>query len=204
MKFVRSLVYMVLALVGAQAAAAQDASRCLEVQNSLERLACYDDIYEFQIDDADTDESEMPALWMFFESADEFNGRNNSYVVLNSDKANLRSTDAPIATVVRCKGNGTTEVYVIAGGYIGARNERIPVRYKFGDADPINERWSESTDGKAAFLPGGFRDFRAGLASGESYIFEITDFRGSRYLATFPATSLSDEFDFVMSGCAAG
>ena len=53
------------------------------------------------------------------------------------------------------------------------------MRYRFGESAPISERWSESTDGTADFLPDGYKDFIRGVKSGEDFVFEMTDFRGS-------------------------
>lgn len=180
--------------------AESDVSACLTLQDNRLRLECYDDAAGFE------PKSPAPAVavtpWAFHEQRDEFTNKNTSFISIDSDKAFLSITDAPKSLVVRCDGDGGTEVFVVSGGYIGARNDRIPVRYKFGNNDPISEYWHESTKGTAAFLPSGYRDFRAGLESGQGFLFEMTDFRGVRESAHFENGPLTGEnIEFVWNGC---
>ena len=200
-----AIVSIVVGLVPL-AAQAQDLSPCLGLTDDQARLICYDSLAGFDpapapAPEADAPDAPDPSKWTFVEKSDPFSGEDTSYVVLESDKAHLRMTDAPVSTFVRCDGKGGHEIFVVSGGYIGRTRDTVPGRYKFGDNAPISERWGESTSGKAAFLPERFRDFRAGLMTGESYVFELTDFRGSRSNARFPATSLGDRFDYVIGGC---
>lgn len=204
---IRRLVVLLVSLFHTSGALAQDAqdgqahAACLEVQNDALRLICYDTAFGF------TPEPSDPVLstsggWQFIEQEDEFTNQNTSYVFLRSDHAGDTFSDAPSELVVRCDGNGGSEIFVVSNGYIGARNDVIPVRYRFGDDPPVSERWNESTTGTAAFLPRGYQDFRAGLATRQDVIFEITDFRGSRYSAEFDGLSVNDEMlDYVLGGC---
>lgn len=147
-------------------------------------------------------EEVVGAGWRLVEDTDDFSGKNTSFAILESDKIGLSITDAPIAAFVRCDGDGGYYAYVLSGGYIGARRGRMPVRYKFGEDEPVSERWNESTSGKAAFLPEGYRDFLSGLQGGEDFLFEITDYRGGTYSARFEgAGSGRDALDFVFGGC---
>lgn len=173
---------------------------CKKLQNSVERLACYDAVAGFV-------PSERNAAgrigWVLNAKTDEFSGRDTSYAYLESDKANMILSDAPSIIVVRCDGSGGHEIYVKTNGYIGARNGRIPVRYMFDDGEPVRERWNESTEGTAAFLPNSYQDFRTGLQSGSKFIFEVTDFRGTSHRATFEDLNGNRAaLDFVLDGCA--
>ncbi|PRY74058.1 hypothetical protein CLV76_12455 [Marivita geojedonensis] len=104
------------------------------------------------------------------------------------------------AIIIRCNGEGGTELYVVSDGYLG--NDRLRVRYRFDDNEPISERWSPSTDGRAAFLPSGYRDFRSGLTSSESVLMEVEAFNGARHQGEFGGLSNNaEDRDFVMSGC---
>lgn len=209
----RHLIVLLIAALGATGASAQGPGEeappvapqtldaCLDMQNDALRLICYDAALGF------TPEEQAAPLstsggWQFVEQEDEFTNQTTSYVFLRSDQAGNSFSDAPSELVVRCDGNGGSEIFVVSNGYIGARNDSIPVRYRFGDDPPISERWNESTSGTAAFLPRGYQDFRAGLATRQDFIFEITDFRGSRYSASFDGLSVNDEMlDYVIDGC---
>jgi hypothetical protein len=190
------------ALVGASSAFSEevpDLSNCLTLHDDELRLNCYDGETGYV---KPLVESETSSRWRYTRQSDDFSNKDTSFITLESDKAHLSITDAPTALFVRCDGDGGTEVFVATGGYIGSRNNRVPVRYKFGDNDPISERWNESTKGSAVFLPNGFRDFRSGLESGESFLFEVTDFRGSRASARFEGSKLEGEkISFVWNGC---
>lgn len=147
---------------------------------------------------SETADDSKKERWVFVAKTDDFSDKDASYVILTAEPP--IGSDAPEAILVRCDGRGGYDTIVVTNGYIGARDDRVPVRYRFGDSDPISERWSESTNGKAAFLPDGYQDFRRQLASGEDFIFEVTDFRGNRSRSSFK-NGKSEKLDFVMTGC---
>jgi len=136
--------------------------------------------------------------WKFFEDFDSFNDKNSSYVLLLPSSS--VGNDDPSAIAVKCDAKGGYDIIVTSNGYIGARNNGIPVRYRFGTKDPITEKWNESTNGTAAFLPSFYNDFRTQLATGEDFIFEITDYNGSRSRSEFD-NNKDEKLDFVMGGC---
>ncbi|WP_372887142.1 hypothetical protein [Shimia sp.] len=183
-----------------QVVANEGIAHCLTMKDNELRLSCYDDVAGYSEPVQVDDEATTP--WTFVEQSDDFTNKNTSFISLTSDMAEKPMTDAPEALIVRCDGWGGTEVFVVTGGYIGSRNDFVPVRYKFGNNDPITERWHESTKGTAVFLPNGYRDFRKGLESGEDFIFEVTDYRGSREKARFKNGPLTGkDFQFVWKGC---
>lgn len=192
-------IFSFWACVLGNGAIADDLENCKTFQSDSERLRCYDSVTGFS--PTKTDETDK-SLWLFVENMDEFTNKNTSMIILNSDAADQSLSDRPKALYVRCDGNGGTDIFVVANGYIGARGNSIPVRYKFGSAEPISERWSESTKGTAAFLPNGYKDFRSGLLTGEDFLFEITDYRGSTHRAKFKNSAPNgDNEKFVIGGC---
>ncbi len=136
--------------------------------------------------------------WNFVENFDSFNDKNTSMVVLEA--SGYIGYDDPKNLIVRCDAKGGYDIIIVSNGYIGARDNRVPVRYRFGKNDAISERWSESTSGRAAFLPSSYNDFRKNLATGEDFVFEITDFNGNRGSSEFD-NSKDDKLEFVMGGC---
>jgi hypothetical protein len=200
------------------AAAAEnfDLSSCVGIESDTDRLKCFDDFFAaggepieseaaaHQADSDNAEEASAPLLtsnWLFMEQKDAFNDSDTSMLVLLNDAGSTRGQDAPKSLVIRCDGDGGIEIYMVFDGYMGGdRNDRVPVRYRFGEKPAVAEKWSISTDGTAAFLPKGYRDFKEGIASGESFIFEGEDFRGSTSSASF-TNILHEKFEFVMSGC---
>jgi len=148
--------------------------------------------------DAGERDTASESQWQFVEDFDSFNDKNSSYVFLEA--TSRVSGDDPRAVVARCDAKGGYDIYVMSNGYIGARNNRIPVRYRFGENDPTTEKWNESTNGKSAFLPSSYQDFRTSLATGEDFIFEITDYSGSTSSSEFD-NNKDEKLDFVMGGC---
>lgn len=198
----RFKIALLISVFTAGSALSEDLAECITISGDQERLACYDSFagkVEPKDDEAPTTET---GAWSFYASRDEFSEKENSYVMWLSDRANDTLGDAPAALILRCDGNGGTELVVISNGYIGARNGRIPVRYKFEGEEPVSETWHESSNGKAAFLPAGYKDFRQGILSGSDLLFEITDYRGSKYSAKFQGALPHDsKFEFVWNGC---
>lgn len=140
--------------------------------------------------------------WALSERRDSFTNADTSIAYLISDKfhnSNIRSSH-PTRLLVGCMEDGKVQIAVMFAGYIGSG--RVAVRYKFDDNDSITERWIASSEGTAAILPDNFRDFRAGLQVSDTVIFEVTDFRGTRYEARFEGLQNSKEnFDFTFNGC---
>lgn len=180
---------------------AEEAKQCLTIKRDELRLECYDQVLGYE---TESDNSvEVKSAWIFNSKKDEFTGKNTSYVFLPSDKADQTYGDAPSSMIVRSNGNGGVDIYVNTHGYIGARGNSIPVKYKFGNSEIETERWNESAKGTAAFLPDGYKDFKAGLMTGKSFLFEVTDYRGAKESARFPETKLDADFRFVFGGCKA-
>lgn len=176
-------------------------TECLEIENNLRRLRCYDEALGFE--QATTEPQNAASQgWQFTERKDSFSGQETSVASLESDRANDRIPGAsyPTHIAVRCDGEGGAEIFVIASGFVSI--DRTPVRYKFGDAEPIRETWDPSTAGTTAFLPSNFRDFRAGLESGEDFVFEVTTHRGQPYSANFSGAMINREhFEYTYNGC---
>ena len=110
------------------------------------------------------------------------------------------NAEAPLRMYIRCDGSGSTDIFVVFGAYLG--NDRLKVRYKFDDNEPVSESWMSSTDGNAVFLPANYRDFRAGLLEADEVLFEGQDFRGSRYRASFKGLqNNTTDRDYILGGC---
>jgi hypothetical protein len=142
--------------------------------------------------------SEPPSNWIFSKTTDDFTDKETSYVILLPSGSISR--DAPEALIVRCDGKGGYDILVKTNGYIGARNNSVPVRYRFGNEAAVSERWSESTTGTAAFLPNNYTDFRKRIATGDDFVFEITDFQGSSASSNFD-NNIDEKLNYVMRGC---
>ncbi|WP_194095792.1 hypothetical protein [Marivivens aquimaris] len=204
-----SVAALCLSLGIADVAASQDVSAetCLALNDDQERLGCYDRQFGYV---ARAEEETAPEVakpistssnWHFFENADDFSDQDTSYIILSSVAGRGRYNDAPDAIWIRCDGQGAFEVFVTVDGYIGGnRNDRVPVRFRFGSDDPVSELWNISTNGQGAFLPQSYNDFKTGIFSGEDFVFEVTDYQGSKSSAEF-RNSDHPKLDFIRNGC---
>lgn len=222
-KLMRSTVLTALCLTVASGVNAQfmpvaDLASCKEIEDSLARLTCYDKLAasvtisgtqseSSQEENSETveeatkdDESPLATAWKLIEATDSISGNNISRAYLDAD-SRRGGNDAPEFFMLQCDGEGGAVVYMATTGYIGNMRGRTDVEYRWADNAPVSERWAGSSNGKAAFLPNGYRDFRAGLESGGELAFRWFDFRGSQSSATWNNIQLDENAKYILGGC---
>lgn len=231
-KQIRPVSFIAVLLLVPSLAQAESLQICAAIDDSLERLTCYDALASAERASGATegnapvapdasadvtnsasapipDPTPTPAAtrpfggWQLVLNEDDFTNQETTMAILTSDAPGAFGSHAPKELVARCDGDGGHDIFVISHGYIGARRDRVPVRFRFADNDPITEHWHESTSGSAAFLPSGYRDFRRGLRSGDDFIMEISDYRGSGQRAGFYDVDVNaDRLEYVLNNCA--
>lgn len=174
-----------------------DITACTNLSSDVERLACYDSSVGYNRPNRDGTVLAI-SNWIFTESRDSFTGKNKSSITLKSEANGEIGSHKPQALVLRCDGEGSYQTYMSVDGYIG--RDSIRVRYKFGADTPVSEYWLGSAQGTAIFLPDRYSDFRKRLATGDDFVFEVTDFRDVASNAKFD-NSITDRLTFIMSGC---
>lgn len=180
-------------------------SECTAMVDDQQRLTCYDNLADYVAPEPEVEADsssvvqQIASAWIFLEEFDQFTDKNTSGLALYSNSDTHRGEDPPSILFMRCDGDGGYFIVVGFDGYIGSDN-KVPVRYRFDDQEAISERWNGSTNGNAAFLPGGYNDFKAGVLEGKSFAFEVTDFRGSTSAARFE-NMIDPKFDFITNGC---
>ena len=223
-KPIRAIHFMVLAFLmtlGTQGSAAETAKDCAKITDDAARLVCYDKFLGYikgidqsgleqvidplskALDDAlgiTSDTANANSNWRYHENQDAFTDANTSYLALKLKSGSDRGGDAPKTLILRCDGEGSSDIYMVVDGYIGS--DAAKVRYRFEGKDAVSSSWDISTDGKAVFdtpwtKPG---KFVLELASGNDFLFEVTDHRGVRSSAEFD-NSLDPNFDYILSGC---
>ena len=174
----------------------QEIGECISIKNASDRLSCYDEIASYSIYSDQNSETN----WEFVSSVDRFTDKDNSYLYLASAISSRRGDHFPKALVIRCDGEGDYDIYMVFSGYVGNLNDQVPVQYRFGSDEPIQELWNVSTDGGGAFLPKRYNDFKSNLLLGKDFIFQATDYQGTRAQAEFD-NSLDQNFEFILNGC---
>lgn len=156
-------------------------------------------------DPTSTNDVKYAGGWVFIEKKDPFTDKNASYLYLNSEYMGRSGDDFPETLVIRCKGSGH-DAYIAADGFIGGDSSKV--RYRFGNKQMRSESWSLSTDGDAIFAPytgnsvglERLSNFIKEVRSGEDFLFELSDYRGTKSSASFD-NSVHPKLDFVLNGC---
>jgi hypothetical protein len=169
---------------------------CHGLDQSSLRLSCYDAQSQYSAQE----ETSGVSVWTFVEREDPLTGANTSFVAVDADTRH-GGNDTPQRLYLRCDGDGGYDLIVATNGYIGDRDNRVPVSYRWGDGEPIAERWNSSSAGNGAFLPNGYRDFLSGLTVGGELVFQWEDYRGTRYTSTWNNVQLDDNAQFILGGC---
>lgn len=181
---------------------------CHSMQEILPRLECYDEQTGFSSSDEETNGSSASTEgdiasrsndWILRENEDPVRGTDTSFVYLNADETNGR--DAPQYFLISCDGKGANIISLETEGYIGNRNNRVPLIYKWSDREPISERWIGYVNGKGAALPDGYRDFRAGLSEGGRLAVEWTAYNGATYSAVWNNVQLDAKAEWALNNC---
>lgn len=178
-----ALCLIIVSGAKAQSISIEDLTSCKRIEDSLVRLTCYDDLADsvtvaatqgasaFEKNDkpvegsSQKDGDPLATAWTLVESIDPISDNNVSRTYLDAD-SRRGGNAAPEFFMLACDGDGGSSIFMGTTGYIGNMRGRTSVEYRWGDNDPVSERWEGSTNGKAAFLPSGYRDFRSGLEGG--------------------------------------
>ena len=196
--FVIILSYSSLVSVAVAQEDTLNIAACHAEDRDQERLNCYDLLSNYEATTEPIFENEV--RWEFFEDSDAITGSDTSAVFLEASDL-LNGRESPLFLGLRCDGEGGYEVFVGADGYIGGVRGRVPVTYRWGEDEPISERWSDSTNGTAAFLPRSYNDFMAGLREGGRLAFKWGDFRGNQYASVWNNVQLDEKAEFILRGC---
>jgi hypothetical protein len=119
----------------------------------------------------------------------------------------IAASKAPLNTVgvqqsarlmIRCKEH-RTDLYVALDEYLGT--ETSTVVYRIDDAPSQTDRWSNSTDGKAAFADDPVALARK-LSSAKKFFVRMSDFQGTPYDVEFKTPGLAKYLPKVAAACA--
>lgn len=99
-----------------------------------------------------------------------------------------RSSSVARAAPLRTTG---VEVFFAADTFLGI-DDFYPIVYRVDRGEPVRDRWSASTNNRAAFIPPGKEvEFLSAVMSGSELIFRITAY-SQDYTFTVPIHGLND------------
>lgn len=124
--------------------------------------------------------------WNFVKSSDSITDKDKSYII-NTSGTGIYDNKS---IILRCDGLKNREIYVNFDEFLD--NEEIPVVYRFDKAKPVLAKWTNSTDGTAAFMPE--KLIKASVKASKSsktLTLRATDFRGTSYTVQFQLSGIS-------------
>ncbi len=203
-----SIAVLAASPCAAGAQAEQGLADCAEVDDTLQRLACYDELassvgleppeviaipaaYALQRDEAPASAGEIPATGEWTVSVDSDSDGDPTAVTLSSWAVSGASTEGyAISLTITCQ-RGRTALSVRWQDYLGSWTD---VTTRIGTERPNMRRWNLSTDGRSSFFPGRTLSFIASLIEAGSVSFEVTPYVKPLVVAEFDTSGLGEAF----------
>ncbi len=177
----------------------KDFATCAAKPNTVERLACYDELA--------TKSKLAPAIepttssgvgkWETFKDVDPLNDKQIHYAMLEADSGKGKY-GGRVSMMVRCRDN-KTELYINWNSYLGLNNTKTIYRL---DKNPAqSSSWSLSTDKKAAFFPGSPVSLLKQMAESRSFVANVTPYNESPITATFNTEGAANALRDLRASC---
>ena len=192
--------------VGAQTE--QGLADCAEVDDTLQRLACYDELassvgleppeviaipaaYALQRDEAPASAGEIPATGEWTVSVETDSDGDPSAVSLASWAVSGASTEGyAISLTISCR-RGRTALSVRWQDYLGSWTD---ITTRIGTERSNMRRWNLSSDGRSSFYPSRTLTFIADIVEAGSVSFEVTPYVKPLVVAEFDTSGLGEAF----------
>ncbi len=190
------------------------AAACPEIENDLDRLACYDiesgrtSVVEVIAEEADKDSSSPPSkgLWLIRQKTSDFKDTKDIYLTLLSENTlSCQRFGEPqkASIMVRCMEN-TTAIFIntdchMASGHGGYGN----VEYRIDNRKAGNRGFEASTDNSALGLWSGGKSipFIKSMLGGKEMIVRFTPFSSSPVTAKFEIDGLDEAIKPLRKEC---
>lgn len=195
--------YAALALSSpAYADTSHDLAVCAALDNSIERLQCFDGLAKQLGVDAPATSSETVSAWDVIVKTSPVDDSQNVYlrVVSSEAVANRYGGVSRPSLMVRCQEN-KTNLYTVWSDYLGNEDIELTIRI---DKDPAYSRdWSISTDGNAAGLWNGGNSipFIQSLFGRDQLLVRLTPYAESAVTAIFPISGLEQAIEPLRKAC---
>jgi type VI secretion system protein VasI len=168
---------------------------CAATSDSLLRLGCYDALAKTStagpsVATANARGVATGGNWSIDESIDPLTDTPTLFALLPSSERNA-------AISLRCKG-GETDVLLNVNKYLGS--DSVVVTLRLDSEQPRKERWTISTDHKAAFAPKAF-DLTAKLARAGRLVTQVAPYSSSPITSTFDLTGVGAVIEKLRRTC---
>lgn len=203
-----SLAVLAAMPCSAGAQAEQGLADCAEVDDTLQRLACYDELassvgleppeviaipaaYARQRDEVPASEGEIPATGEWTVSLETDSDGDPSAVSLASWAVSGASTEGyAISLTISCR-RGRTALSVRWQDYLGSWTD---ITTRIGTERSNMRRWNQSSDGRSSFYPSRTLTFIADIVEAGSVSFEVTPYVKPLVVAEFDTSGLGEAF----------
>jgi type VI secretion system VasI family protein len=168
---------------------------CSKIESNDDRIKCYDDIAEHIKASYENKEN-----WLISREESKIDGKKSiTYRSESIDKIpNSIGKPTSAHLILRCNDN-ETDVYVTWPGYLGSFDP-IDVTYKIDDGSVIKEKWTPSSNGKAAFSRKPI-DLIKKISTAKKAIFKISGYGKTANEAEFNIYGAEEAMEEISLAC---
>ncbi len=197
----RALLPYIITICVIALPAAADPSRCLKIENSLDRLSCYDDELGF---DPAVEQITGEGDWRVQVETSKIDDSTNVFLTLQSrEHTNCRYDEAAHRIWIACREN-TTSLWVTFGGCFMADNgSRGRVTYRLDQDKAKRRNFRESNDNSALGLWRGGSSIRfiKGMLGHKTLLIRATPFSESTVTAEYDIAGIDEAIKPLRKAC---
>ncbi len=177
----------------------KDVAKCAAVENSVQRLSCYDTL----ADDHDLSKKtvatpiEGKGKWSTSTKTDPLNDQSIYVAALVAESGQGRFGEQ-IVMIVRCNKN-TTDLYINWESFLGT--EEAIVTHRVGKEKAVRQAWTVSTDHQSSFYPVSPVSVLKKMATADSFVVSVTPYSESPVTATFDISGAENALTDIRKGC---
>jgi type VI secretion system protein VasI len=177
----------------------ENVAQCAGIENSIQRLSCYDDLAESNNLSKKTVVT-TPAgngKWSTSTDTDPLTDKSVYFAILPADTGKGRLGEQ-INLIVKCA-NGTTDMYISWHSFLGTDSALIT--HRVGKEKAVRQAWSLSTDHLASFYPGSPVAILKKMVNTNSFVANVTPYNESPVTAIFDTSGIGEALSDVRKGC---
>lgn len=169
---------------------------CRSVEDSLERLRCYDELVDRTAARTPPPGQSHTGNWSI---EDKVNPMDDTRLVVASLPAaeGVGRLGGPVTLYLRCQ-SGKTEAFVQWRDFLGLSAQ---VSTRFDQQDATSREWLLSTDRGSTFYPGNGLPFVAKVGAASRLAIEVTPQAGARNTAVFDLTGSQEVVQKIRTAC---
>jgi type VI secretion system protein VasI len=177
----------------------ENVAQCAGMENSVQRLSCYDELAE--ANNLSKKTVATPAAgkgkWSTSTTTDPLTDQSVYVAILTAGTGRGRFGES-IDLVVRCA-KKTTDLYINWASFLGS--ESTFVTHRVGKDKAVRQSWVVSTDHKSSFYPGSPVSTLKKMIDTNSFVVNVTPYSESPVTATFDISGASEALSDVRKGC---